>query len=185
MFCLLIFIPLFCVMILNLPFGRFARFRTNAAFWIILTLSTLEFLFGVYYQIHIHDKTQAVCASFYGFISTVDSIHLIMFISIGLVSVVPLFTGDYILRDEKARFNFQNLMLISLAGMNGVVLSSDIFSIYMFTEIAAISSYILIALDKERRGLPEPYFTSSIIPCSSRFSTSMRRLWSIRRVRGI
>ncbi|MDD4900481.1 MAG: proton-conducting transporter membrane subunit, partial [Candidatus Omnitrophica bacterium] len=41
-----------------------------------------------------------------------------------------------------------SLLLIAMAGMNGAVLVRDIFSLYVFLEITAVASYIMIAFDK-------------------------------------
>jgi multicomponent Na+:H+ antiporter subunit D len=45
------------------------------------------------------------------------------------------------------------LFLIMLAGMNGVVLSGDLFNVFVFMEVAAISSYALVAFGVERAEL--------------------------------
>ena len=46
-----------------------------------------------------------------------------------------------------------NLVLISLIGMNGTVLLADIFSLYVFLEIIAVSSFILIAFQRDLNAL--------------------------------
>ena len=43
-----------------------------------------------------------------------------------------------------------NLVILALTGMNGVVLANDLFSLYVFLEITAVASYILIAAEKGR-----------------------------------
>lgn len=49
--------------------------------------------------------------------------------------------------------NFASLLLLCLAGMNGVVLVTDLFSLYVFLEITSVASFILIAFNRDRGGL--------------------------------
>ncbi|MCL2479543.1 MAG: hypothetical protein FWF22_08575, partial [Treponema sp.] len=43
--------------------------------------------------------------------------------------------------------------LMLMAGMNGVVMVIDLFSLYIFVEVTAVSSFILIASEKKTEGL--------------------------------
>jgi multicomponent Na+:H+ antiporter subunit D len=46
-----------------------------------------------------------------------------------------------------------NVLLVSLIGMNGAVLVNDLFSLYIFLEITAVASFLLIAFNRDRHGL--------------------------------
>ncbi|HAM37998.1 MAG TPA: NADH/ubiquinone/plastoquinone (complex I), partial [Elusimicrobia bacterium] len=74
-----------------------------------------------------------------------DSFSLLMLFVINLISCLSmLYSIDYIKHyDSRAKFFILNLFLI--AGLNGVVLSGDIFNLYIFLEIIAFASYALIA----------------------------------------
>jgi multicomponent Na+:H+ antiporter subunit D len=61
---------------------------------------------------------------------------------IGLMSVIYSIT--YMHRYTSGN-NFYALFCLMTAGMNGVVLSGDLFNIFVFLEISAISSYALVA----------------------------------------
>jgi multicomponent Na+:H+ antiporter subunit D len=76
---------------------------------------------------------------------TVDAFSLFMLAAISLVCLcISLFSIDYTKHyDSKA--NFYALFLIMVAGMNGLVLVSDLFQVYLFLEVAAIASYALVA----------------------------------------
>jgi multicomponent Na+:H+ antiporter subunit D len=69
---------------------------------------------------------------------------------IGLLSVVYSFT--YISRFTSENYYYA-LFCLMVAGMNGVVLSGDLFNIFVFLEIAAISSYALVAFGVEKEEL--------------------------------
>lgn len=61
---------------------------------------------------------------------------------IGLLSVT--YSISYMARYTNENY-FYSLFCLMVAGMNGVVLSGDIFNIFVFLEISAISSYALVA----------------------------------------
>jgi multicomponent Na+:H+ antiporter subunit D len=69
---------------------------------------------------------------------------------IGFLSV--FYSISYISRYTSENF-FYALFCLMIAGMNGVVLSGDIFNIFVFLEISAISSYALVAFGVEKNEL--------------------------------
>jgi multicomponent Na+:H+ antiporter subunit D len=77
-------------------------------------------------------------------------LSLVMFLSIGIVALVASLVARYTIDSLERRFRFANLLLLSMAGMNGLVLASDLFVLYIFLEITAVASFILIALEKGR-----------------------------------
>jgi len=54
------------------------------------------------------------------------------------------------MRETEHEFRFANLLLLILAAMNGVVLVHDLFALYVFLEITAVASLILIVIEKGR-----------------------------------
>ena len=79
----------------------------------------------------------------------VDGISMLMLLAIGLVVFASSVISIALLKDAKQQYNFVNLVLLSLLGMNGVVMVTDLFSLYVFLEIVSICSFILIALQRE------------------------------------
>lgn len=74
-----------------------------------------------------------------------DGFNLFMLFTISLVSLcITLFSIDY-LEHYGHKANFYALLLVMIAGMNGLVLVPDLFSIYLFLEVAAVASYALVA----------------------------------------
>jgi multicomponent Na+:H+ antiporter subunit D len=74
-----------------------------------------------------------------------DAFSLFMIVTIALVSLcVTLFSIDY-MEHYGAKANYYALLLIMIAGMNGLVLTNDLFTIYLFLEVAAVASYGLVA----------------------------------------
>lgn len=72
------------------------------------------------------------------------------------VNLIAFFSAVYAVGYIKrftAENNFYALLCLMIAGMNGVVLSGDIFNMYVFLEIAVIASYALVAYGTEKREL--------------------------------
>jgi len=55
--------------------------------------------------------------------------------------------------EKKYRYNFYFFFLILIAGMEGVILTGDLFNMFVFFEILSIASYILIAYSRERKSI--------------------------------
>jgi len=78
-----------------------------------------------------------------------DGFSLFMLFTISLVSLaVTLYSINY-MEHYGAKANYYALLLVMIAGMNGLVLASDLFSIYLFLEVAAVASYALVAFGRE------------------------------------
>jgi len=137
---LLLIMPLAAVLILNLPLSF---------------LRKCVIPFGVAFSI-----MQAAAVLFWAnelaapsvFPLAVDNLTRVMLLAIALVVMSTLLVGRGTITDEIKRCNFAHLVLLAMVGMNGVVLCADLFSIYVFIEIAAVSSFVLIASDKNRAG---------------------------------
>jgi multicomponent Na+:H+ antiporter subunit D len=74
-----------------------------------------------------------------------DGFSLFMLMAIQLVSLcVGLYSINY-MEHYGAKANYYALLLVMVAGMNGLVLSQDLFNVYIFLEVAAVASYALVA----------------------------------------
>jgi len=73
-----------------------------------------------------------------------DGLSCLLLLAIGVVTAaVMLFSAGY-MEQYTAKPKFLSLFLLMVAGMNGVVLSGDIFNLFVFLEIASIASYALV-----------------------------------------
>jgi multicomponent Na+:H+ antiporter subunit D len=74
-----------------------------------------------------------------------DGFSLLMLVAVSLVALAAgLFSIDY-MEHYGAKANYYALYLVMVAGMNGLVLATDLFSVYVFLEVAAVASYALVA----------------------------------------
>jgi len=80
---------------------------------------------------------------------SVDGFGLFMLLAVQLVSLaVGLFSVNY-MDHYGAKANYYALLLVMIAGMNGLILSADLFNVYIFLEVAAVASYALVAYGLE------------------------------------
>jgi len=68
-------------------------------------------------------------------------------------TIIALFALIYSLKEKNYSSKFYFFFLILLSGMNGVILTNDIFNMFVFFEILSIASYILIAYSKENKAI--------------------------------
>jgi len=84
-----------------------------------------------------------------GIYMVLDGFSILMLIIINLIGfLATIYSVEYMEKfTDKARY--YTLFLLMIAGMNGVVLSGDMFNLFVFLEVAAISSYALVAFGTE------------------------------------
>jgi multicomponent Na+:H+ antiporter subunit D len=88
-----------------------------------------------------------------GIYMVVDGFNAIILCIVNLIGFLSVFYSiSYIARYTSENY-FYALFCLMIAGMNGVVLSGDIFNIFVFLEISAISSYALVAFGVEKNEL--------------------------------
>jgi multicomponent Na+:H+ antiporter subunit D len=79
----------------------------------------------------------------------VDGFSLFMLMAIALVTLcVGLYSVNY-MTHYGSKANYYALLLMMVTGMNGLVLVTDLFQVYLFLEVAAIASYALVAYGLE------------------------------------
>ena len=82
-----------------------------------------------------------------------DGLSRLMLLTVAVVSFAAmLFSARYMER-YTAKPKFFSLFLLMVAGMNGVVLSGDIFNLFVFLEIASLASYALVGFGCEHEEL--------------------------------
>jgi multicomponent Na+:H+ antiporter subunit D len=82
-----------------------------------------------------------------------DGFSALMLIVINAVALLSLLYAFGYMRRYTAPWKFYALYSLMLCGLNGVVVSSDLFSLYIFLELASISAYALVAFGVESEHL--------------------------------
>ncbi len=88
-----------------------------------------------------------------GIAMVLDGLSSFMLVTISVVAfLVAIYSINYMERFT-SKWKFYTLFLLMIAGMNGVVISGDMFNLFVFLEIAAVASYALVAFGTERQEL--------------------------------
>jgi len=138
---LLILIPIIAVILLNVVSGDFVKKAAIGLGLLVCLIQVALVFFG-------GNINLGITMPFFNF--DIDRLSLLMMLAIAIVSFSALMVSFSTIADKRKLFNFINITMLCIAGMNGVVMVRDIFSLYVFMEIVAISSFILIASGKEQ-----------------------------------
>ena len=74
-----------------------------------------------------------------------DGLTRFMLVTVNVIAfLINIYSVSYMAR-YTAKWKFYTLFLLMIGGMNGVIITGDMFNLYVFLEIAAIASYALVA----------------------------------------
>lgn len=140
---LFIGIPLAAVVILNVLNWN-SRW---SALWVALSVALVQTGLGAWDLFQTIATGEPVVSTFFGTFS-VDTFAAIVLTIIGLIAAITALVATSTIHDS--RFAFGSALLILMMGMNGVVMVTDIFTLYVFIEVTGAASFLLIAIDKKR-----------------------------------
>ena len=145
----LILIPFISVLILNLPVKGIRRLAFGLAVLLfLLQLAAVLTPDPVFWQ-----AKRTFCAGIFNFDVGADILSKVVLFCIAMVSLAALCSVRTFIKDSAERFNFINILLIAVCGMNAIAMAKDVFSLYVFLEITAVASFILIAFNRDMPGL--------------------------------
>ena len=82
-----------------------------------------------------------------------DGLSSLMLLVVSVVTAASMLYSARYMERYTAKAKYLSLFLLMVAGMNGVVLSGDIFNLFVFLEIASIASYALVGFGCEHEEL--------------------------------
>ena len=82
-----------------------------------------------------------------------DGLSCLLLLAISVVSWAAMLFSTRYMEQYTAKSKYLCLFMLMVAGMNGVVLSGDIFNLFVFLEIASIASYALVGFGCEHEEL--------------------------------
>lgn len=151
---LLILVPALAVLLLNLPLRRVLD---RMALPLVAAVSVAEGAAALLAGPALWGRTLLFAGVDFSeiFSSTfpVDALARVMFLSLGIVGLCSALVARYTIEDGQETFRFANLVLLAIAGLNGIVLMRDLLSLWVFLEITALSSFILIVLERGKAAL--------------------------------
>jgi multicomponent Na+:H+ antiporter subunit D len=142
---LLLLIPFLAVVFLNLLPKR-AR---GAALWVSFGVLGLEAAAAFVERFSSIDSSAfAWLESVFAFRLAADHLSGLAMLCAGIVGMVALLVARRTLKDAGEKFFFANLVLVALVGINGIAMVRDFFSLYVFVEVTAIATFILITASR-------------------------------------
>jgi len=139
---LFIGIPLLAMVALNIPHWGDRRFALRA----VVAVSAAQFALAAWDAYRCLAYGGTVQSAFFG-IFTVDLFSAVV---LGIIGLITGLAGVMSLSVVSAnRFSFGNALLLLMMGMNGAVMANDVFTLYVFIEVTASSSFLLIAINKK------------------------------------
>ncbi|MDD2752198.1 MAG: proton-conducting transporter membrane subunit [Candidatus Omnitrophica bacterium] len=82
-----------------------------------------------------------------------DGLSSFMLLTVNLITFLAMIYAISYMRRYTEKWKFHALFLMMLTGMNGVILSGDLFNLYIFLEVASISGYALVAFGTDAQDL--------------------------------
>jgi multicomponent Na+:H+ antiporter subunit D len=82
-----------------------------------------------------------------------DGLSSLLLLAVSVVSAAAMLFSARYMEQYTAKAKYFSLFLLMVAGMNGVVLSGDIFNLFVFLEIASLASYALVGFGCEHEEL--------------------------------
>jgi multicomponent Na+:H+ antiporter subunit D len=157
------FIPIFVILPLAAAFlipviGRFVngfQKTISAVVFLSLSLLALYFMFapgkGSYnYIIGGWEPVRGIPIGIY---FTLDGLTVFMLAIINIIAFLASFYAISYIKRYTAENNFYALLGLMVGGMNGVVMTGDLFNLFVFLEISVIASYALVAFGTEKNEL--------------------------------
>jgi len=87
----------------------------------------------------------------FGITLAVDSLSIIFLVLVsGLALVISPLIEKFV---TERRSEFYSLFLLMIVGMTGILITGDLFNMFIFTEIMVISSYSLSVFKKDEKGI--------------------------------
>jgi multicomponent Na+:H+ antiporter subunit D len=169
---LLVIVPLasaFLSMILGRLIRNLPRYFASVVM-LFLLIASFYSLFNIgsglsLYKVGGWEPISNIPIGIYMVLDGYSAILLCVISTVGFLSVV--YSISYINRYTGENYYYA-LFCLMIAGMNGVVLSGDLFNIFVFLEISGISSYALVAFGVEKNEL-EASFKYQVLGGSASF----------------
>lgn len=163
-----IIIPLLSAFIITLIGGK-------KDYWAILLSILASFsllVLSLYSYIAMHSETISYTVGGwkipYGIVLVQDALSLFMLVLVSLISFLSLlYSAEYI----KAQSNghYYALFMLLVTGMNGVIITGDLFNLFVFMEIALFAAFALVAYGGQAEELEASFKYAIIGTVSSAF----------------
>ncbi len=139
--------------------------RAGPAFLVVTAAAWLSFAIAVslFLQIDVSDVISYPIGNWqppWGIEYRLDRLNSFMLVLVsGMASVVLPYARGSIEREipHESHYIFYAMLGLCLAGLLGITITGDAFNLFVFLEISSLSTYVLIAMGRDRRALTAAY----------------------------
>ena len=140
--------------------------RREAVAWVIMTAVSAFMLAGallLFAAVRQHGVLTYAIGSWpapWGIEYRLDAANAFLLVLLGAIAAVMAPFAWKSVKSEvpsEQRYLFYALYCLCLAGLAGITVTGDAFNIFVFLEISSLSTYVLIALGRDRRALMASY----------------------------
>mgnify|MGYP006278224767 CR=1 FL=1 len=145
---------------------RFADFLTSLCTFCLLLLSLYSIFLVRRHGIIVYRMGSWIPPV--GISVVLDGLSIFLLVTVNLVSFFAAFYSIDYMQKYTAKSKFYALFLLMLTGMNGVIITGDVFNLFVFLELAGVASYALVAFGTEAEELEASfkYMVLSVIATS-------------------
>ncbi|QKX02107.1 proton-conducting transporter transmembrane domain-containing protein [Wolbachia endosymbiont of Dirofilaria (Dirofilaria) immitis] len=142
---------MFCSFVREDKVSWFISFTTTAATLFVSSILLMKTCDGEVITYYLGDFAPA-----YGIELRIDMLNSLI---LTLVNFIALISVLYSFRVNKKEISknkitgFYSLFLLCLSGLLGILVTNDIFNLYVFLEISSLSSYVLVSMGKDKKAL--------------------------------
>ncbi|MCD6473617.1 MAG: NADH-quinone oxidoreductase subunit F [Thermoplasmata archaeon] len=111
----------------------------------------MGYAIGMFSHIYSNGKIYETIAGFnppVGIFLAIDALSALLALIINLFAFI-----NFVAIGKESNYKFSMLYLLAIAGSTGIVITGDIFNMFVFFEITAVASYALIAGKKDKKAL--------------------------------
>jgi proton-translocating NADH-quinone oxidoreductase chain N len=147
---LFVLVPLAGLVLLNLPLSAVRR---SSSIYVAMALLAAQAVFVGLSPAFVTAPPPSFLEGLH-FGMQADALTRVVLLSIGLVGFATALVAERTLSgDERKQHNFASLLLVALIGMNGTCSVTDFFTLYVFLEVTAVASFVLIVLRHDIGGV--------------------------------
>lgn len=140
-----IIIPLLAAFLISLIAGK----KDNWAVILSLISSSALLILSLFSFISMKNETVTYSMSTwqipYGIVLVQDALTSFILVMVSIISFTSLIFSIQYIRHLSMDWKYYSLFMLLIAGMNGVIITGDLFNLYVFMEIALFAAFALVA----------------------------------------
>lgn len=140
-----VIIPLLAAFVIALIGGK--RDDWAIAISIMAVLSQVVLSFFAFFGVGSETITYSMSAWEvpYGIVLVLDALSAFMLIMVSIISFTSLLFSIQYIRHISMDWKYYGLFMLLVSGMNGVIITGDLFNLFVFMEIALLAAFALVA----------------------------------------